>query len=127
MGLFTYTPIAVSSLRVGGISNPQGNITIEDGLTWIKDHADVCVAAKKPCIFEEYGLVTEEKCDKMTGWQKQSLQSKGMAADMYWQYGDTISTGKTSDDKNTVYRGTKNWDCLITDHGKRITRQNKAL
>jgi mannan endo-1,4-beta-mannosidase len=126
MERFICIPIAVSHRRIRSISNPQGNITTEDGLTWIKDHAAVCVAAKKPCIFEEYGLVTAEKCDKMTGWQNQSLQSKGMAADMYWQYGDTISTGQTSDDGNTVFRGTKNWDCLITDHGKRIATHNKA-
>lgn len=39
-----------------------------------------------------------------------------MAADAFWQLGDTISTGKTHDDTNTIYYGTDEWTCLVTNH-----------
>jgi mannan endo-1,4-beta-mannosidase len=40
---------------------------------------------------------------------------------MYWQYGDQISSGPTADDKNTVFRGTKNWQCMVEAHGQDVS------
>ena len=62
-----------------------------------------------------------EKCSQERGWQTVSLATNGVAGDMYWQYGDQISVGKTTDDKFTVYRNSKSWDCMILQHGKDIS------
>jgi mannan endo-1,4-beta-mannosidase len=45
-----------------------------------------------------------------------------MAGDTFWQLGDTIQSSgqKTSDDGNTIYYGTSDWTCLVTDHIKKI-------
>jgi mannan endo-1,4-beta-mannosidase len=39
-----------------------------------------------------------------------------MAADAFWQHGDTISTGQSHDDGFTLYYGSSDWTCLVTDH-----------
>jgi mannan endo-1,4-beta-mannosidase len=97
-----------------------GGITLDWGDRWIRNHAAQCVKVNKPCLFEEYGVMAGEKCSQERGWQKVSLATKGVAGDMFWQYGDQISIGKTADDNFTVYRNTKNWDCMILQHGKDI-------
>lgn len=43
-----------------------------------------------------------------------------MAGDMFWQWGDSISSGRTADDGNTIYTGTSDFTCLVTDHVKAI-------
>ncbi|KAJ4368920.1 hypothetical protein N0V83_006002 [Neocucurbitaria cava] len=99
-----------------GVNNTWGN-------GWIQAHAKVCAQLKKPCLFEEYGVPTNH-CSVESEWQKTSLGLKdsGMAADLFWQLGDTIkSTGQqTSNDGNTVYYGTADWTCLVDDHVKAI-------
>jgi mannan endo-1,4-beta-mannosidase len=95
---------------------------LEWGNDWIKRHSAACVAAKKPCLFEEYGVMAEEKCSQETGWQKVSLETKGNAGDMYWQYGDKISTGQTADDQFTVFRNTENWNCMVNVHGQNVKK-----
>lgn len=49
-------------------------------------------------------------------WQQTALDAPGVAGDLYWQYGDTLSTGKSPDDGNTFYYGTDEFTCLVTDH-----------
>ena len=49
-------------------------------------------------------------------WQSAALNSVGVAADAFWQLGDTISTGKTHDDTNTIYYGSDEWTALVTNH-----------
>ena len=39
-----------------------------------------------------------------------------MAGDAFWQLGDTLSTGQTHDDGNTIYYGSSDWTCLVTNH-----------
>lgn len=40
-----------------------------------------------------------------------------MAGDLFWQWGDKLSNGQqTSDDGNTIYYGSSDAKCLITDH-----------
>ncbi|KAJ5632001.1 hypothetical protein N7490_008340 [Penicillium lividum] len=82
---------------------------------WITAHAAACAAIGKPCLLEEYG-VTSNHCAVETPWQQTALGATGIAADMFWQYGDTLSTGETSDDGNTIYYGTSDFTCLVTDH-----------
>nr|AEV41143.1 Man5 [Penicillium sp. enrichment culture clone C6] len=92
------------------------------GPGWIADHAAACHAAGKPCLLEEYGTETDH-CAVEKSWQTASLASagSGMAGDLFWQWGDTLSTGKSADDGNTIYYGSTEAQCLIGDHVKAIT------
>ncbi|KAK1777108.1 glycoside hydrolase superfamily [Copromyces sp. CBS 386.78] len=91
------------------------------GAAWIKDHASACKKAGKPCLFEEYGTSTDH-CTIERPWQQASLQAatEGMAADLFWQWGDTLSTGQTHNDGNTIYYGSADATCLITEHVRAI-------
>ncbi|CAG8945967.1 unnamed protein product [Penicillium salamii] len=91
-----------------GTTNDWGN-------GWATSHGAACVAAGKPCLFEEYG-VTADHCAIEAPWQKTALNTVGVAADLYWQYGDTLSSGLSPDDGNTFYYGTSEFTCLVTDH-----------
>lgn len=91
-----------------GVSNDWGN-------AWITNHGKACVAAGKPCILEEYGT-TSNKVSIQSPWQKTALSTNGIAADMFWQWGDTLSSGKTSDDGNTIYVGSSDFTTLVTNH-----------
>ncbi|CAK7222900.1 hypothetical protein SBRCBS47491_005021 [Sporothrix bragantina] len=92
------------------------------GPSWIQDHAAACKKAGKPCLLEEYGTETDH-CTVEKAWQAASLAAAGdgMAGDMFWQWGDTLSTGKSADDGNTIYYGSSEGQCLIQDHVKAIT------
>lgn len=106
-----------------GTTNAWGN-------GWIQAHAKLCAQLKKPCLFEEYGVTAAaDHCPVEGEWQRTSLAAKdsGMAADLFWQLGDTISsTGQqTSNDGNTIYYGTADWKCLVDDHVKQIGQGKK--
>jgi mannan endo-1,4-beta-mannosidase len=81
----------------------KGHIKADLGNAWVQAHAAACKAANKPCVFEEYGLNGVEKCTKIRPWQQISLATEGMGGDMYWQAGDSLSSGLSHDDGNTVY------------------------
>ncbi|KAK7222886.1 hypothetical protein V2G26_010889 [Clonostachys chloroleuca] len=85
------------------------------GNQWVKSHAAACVAANKPCFFEEYGTLSNH-CSLERPWQLTSVATLGMASDAFWQAGDTISTGTTHDDNFTIYYDSSDWKCLVTDH-----------
>ncbi|KAK2017234.1 fungal cellulose binding domain-containing protein [Colletotrichum eremochloae] len=89
------------------------------GNKWVTDHAKACVAANKPCFFEEYGTPINH-CELERPWQLTSVATPGMAGDAFWQLGDIISTGQTHNDGNTIYYGTDEWTCLVTNHVKAI-------
>lgn len=91
---------------LGGTSNEWGN-------RWVSSHGAACVNAGKPCMFEEYG-VKSNHCSVMGQWQQTAVDTKGVAADLFWQYGDTLSTGKSPDDEHTIYYGTSEYQCLVT-------------
>lgn len=82
------------------------------GTTWVQAHAQAANAIGKPVIMEEYGSTTH--ADE-AAWQAEVLATK-TAGDMYWQYGDTLSTGQTSNDGYTLYYGTAEYTTLVTDH-----------
>lgn len=92
----------------GGETNNWGN-------AWITNHAAACVAAGKPCVLEECGSTSDHVAVE-SSWQATSLLSKGMAGDMFWQWGDTISTGQTANDGNTIYYSTSEWTSLVVGH-----------
>ncbi|KAK3339163.1 beta-1,4-endoglucanase [Neurospora tetraspora] len=91
------------------------------GAAWIKDHASACKKAGKPCLFEEYGTSTDH-CNIERPWQQASLQAvtEGMVADLFWQWGDKLSTGQTHNDGNTIYYGSADANCLVTERVKAI-------
>ncbi|KAI4863393.1 glycoside hydrolase family 5 protein [Hypoxylon rubiginosum] len=85
------------------------------GNPWIQAHGKACAAAGKPCLFEEYGS-TSDHCGIEGKWQSTSLSTSGMAADLFWQLGTTLSTGQTHNDGFTIYTGSSEWTCLVTNH-----------
>jgi mannan endo-1,4-beta-mannosidase len=99
--------------HAGSVPNDLGNL-------WVQKHAEACVQARKRCVFEEYGVATRDKCAPVRSWQRTSKATTGMASDMFWQYGDTLSAGKTADDGNTIYKGSDVWKCAVEDHVKEI-------
>ena len=64
---------------------------------------------------EEYG-VTTNKAAVEGPWQVTALNTTAIAGDMFWQYGDTLSNGKTADDGKTIYYGSSDFKTLVTDH-----------
>ncbi|PLB51664.1 mannan endo-1,4-beta-mannosidase F [Aspergillus steynii IBT 23096] len=97
-----------------GVSNPWGN-------GWVSSHGAACKAAGKPCLFEEYG-VTSNHCALEKPWQNTALNTTAVSGDLYWQYGDQLSSGPSPDDGNTFYYGTDEFKCLVTDHIEAIGR-----
>ncbi|KAF7116944.1 hypothetical protein CNMCM5793_005574 [Aspergillus hiratsukae] len=85
------------------------------GNGWVRSHGAACKAAGKPCLFEEYG-VPSNHCAVETPWQETSLDTTGVSGDLYWQYGDTLSTGPSPNDGHTIYYGTEDFKCMVTDH-----------
>ncbi|KAL4992988.1 glycoside hydrolase superfamily [Aspergillus recurvatus] len=85
------------------------------GNGWIESHAAACGTAGKPCVFEEYGM-KDSHCTAELEWQDISLATTGMAADLFWQYGQQLSTGNSPDDRYTIYYGTEDWNCAVVDH-----------
>lgn len=61
------------------------------------------------------GAATDH-CKNQGPWQKTALAAPGVAADLFWQLGVTLSTGPTHDDTFTIYDGSADWECLVTDH-----------
>ncbi|KAI1077393.1 carbohydrate-binding module family 1 [Whalleya microplaca] len=91
-----------------GTSNDWGN-------RWVESHGAACAAAGKPCMLEEYGSTTDH-CGIEGKWQDTALSTDGLAADLFWQLGTTLSTGQTHNDGFTIYVGSNEWTCLATEH-----------
>lgn len=70
-------------------------------------------------MFEEYGI-KDDHCGESINWQKTSLTTTANAADLYWQYGQQLSTGLTHDDHYTIYYGTDDFQCGVLDHISQI-------
>ncbi|KAG9513275.1 endo-1,4-beta-mannosidase, partial [Aureobasidium melanogenum] len=88
--------------------------TLEWGTEWIKAHTKACSAVGKPCLLEEFGA--SNNCTIESSWQATALEATGTGADLFWQYGDTLSTGKTSQDGNTAYYGDALYTYLVANH-----------
>ncbi|KAJ0426774.1 glycoside hydrolase superfamily [Aspergillus carlsbadensis] len=93
------------------------------GNQWVENHAAICKTASKPCLFEEYGI-KDTHCTDELEWQATSLKTDGMAADLFWQFGDTLSGGQTANDKYTIYYGSDDWKCAVSDHLTAISSAN---
>ncbi|KAG9239575.1 mannan endo-1,4-beta-mannosidase A [Amylocarpus encephaloides] len=91
------------------------------GSTWFSNHGAICAKLGKPCIAEEYGA-TSNKPAIEGPWQATALATEGIAGDMFWQWGDTLSTGRTHDDGYTVYYGNSDYDKIVKEHGVNILK-----
>ena len=89
------------------------------GSSWIENHAKACTAAGKPCVAEEFGSLSNQ-CTVESAWEATALAATGTGLDMFWQYGDTLSTGQTSNDGYTAYFGSDLFTCVVTDHVEAI-------
>jgi hypothetical protein len=98
--------------KPGGVSYDWGNL-------WARTHGAACAAAGKPCLFEEYGAPSDH-CAIEVPWQTTAVGTTGIAGDLFWQWGDTLSTGQTHNDGNTIYYGSDEYTCLVTEHMERI-------
>lgn len=65
---------------------------------------------------------TSNHCTEEKPWQQASraLHMDGMGGDAFWQWGDRLSSGQTHNDGHTIYYGSSDATCLITDHIKAI-------
>lgn len=107
--------LAVSTIDFGTFHlypSSWGEADSPFGSTWITAHATEAAAVGKPVILEEYGSTTHT--DELP-WQATVL-ADNIAGDMFWQYGDTISTGQTANDGYTIYHGTSEFAQLVTAH-----------
>lgn len=91
------------------------------GKEWIENHAKVCNDLGKPCVLEEFGF--DNTCSVQLAWETTALETEGTAGDMFWQYGDTLSTGQTHQDRNTVYYQDELWECMIASHIEAVQAQ----
>ncbi|KAJ9136550.1 Glycoside hydrolase family 5 protein [Pleurostoma richardsiae] len=85
------------------------------GNDWIEDHGAACAAVGKPCLLEEYGT-TSNHCGNEAPWQATALATEGMAADTFWQLGDQLTWSQSANDGFTIYYGSSEWTCLVTNH-----------
>jgi mannan endo-1,4-beta-mannosidase len=78
--------------------------------SWIAAHATAGTQVGKPVILEEYGSLTHAN---ESAWQNAVLNGS-VAGDMYWQYGDTFSWGKSNDDGYALYWGSAEFTTLVS-------------
>lgn len=90
----------------------SGGETDSWGSSWITAHGQACKNAGKPCLLEEYG--SKSLCSSEAPWQTTAISS--VAADLFWQWGDTLSSGQSPNDGYTVYYGSSDYTCLVKNH-----------
>jgi mannan endo-1,4-beta-mannosidase len=81
----------------------------------------VCRALGKPCVLEEFGF--SSNCSVQLAWETTAVKMEGTGGDMFWQYGDELSFGKTHQDGNTVYYQDDLWKCMVAPHIKTVQNQ----
>ncbi|KAK6531183.1 hypothetical protein TWF281_008008 [Arthrobotrys megalospora] len=113
--------LAISSLDFGTAHLYPGHWSKTDswGSTWIKEHASAAVAAGKPYVLEEYGL-TSNRGSAYPSWFS-AITGSETAGDMYWQFGETLSSGQTHNDGFTIYYGSSEFNSLIVPHANAMS------
>jgi len=84
------------------------------GPSWILNHDAIGEAIGKPVILEEFGSLT--LTDEIP-WQ-QTVVDSNIAGDLYWQFGDDLSTGETNNDGYAIYWGTPTYDEIVVPHAE---------
>jgi len=57
-------------------------------------------------------------------WQDLSLKTPGMAGDAYWQFGTTLSFGRSANDGYTVFLGIEDFTCSVAEHVESVAKVN---
>ena len=60
----------------------------------------------------------------MKPWQDLSLKTPGMAGDAYWQFGTTLSFGRSANDGYTLFLGTEDFTCSVAEHVETVAKVN---
>ncbi|KAG9025511.1 hypothetical protein FS837_004913 [Tulasnella sp. UAMH 9824] len=117
-GLDFPTNLAISSIDFGtahlyplpwgATSDPVGW-----GSQWIINHYNVQQQLNKPVILEEYGINSNQYSTYQT-WLS-TVVSSGLAGDLIWQAGSTLSGGQTPQDGYTIYPSDSTYT-LLTQH-----------
>ncbi|KAK4691085.1 mannan endo-1,4-beta-mannosidase, partial [Phenoliferia sp. Uapishka_3] len=97
------------------------------GETWIEEHAAVQKSLNKPVILEEFGIPgsVSVKATTYEAWYSTAESSK-LPGVMYWQFGDLLSGGNSTDDGFTIYPGQTSLINLIEANAKAQSALNVA-
>ncbi|CAE6451523.1 unnamed protein product [Rhizoctonia solani] len=110
MGIDFIANLKISSIDFGTFhSYPehwgQESNVAQWGARWIKDHAAWQKAIGKPVILEEFGVTSPyNPSSTYTLWWK-TMISSGLAGNLIWQAGSTLSFGRSHNDGFSVYPG----------------------
>lgn len=114
----------ISSLDYGTFHMYPTNFAEDDawGNTYIQEHAQAGITAKKPVVLEEYGSsLSMSKQTEMSPWQKTVLGS-AIAGDIFWQMDFKFSDGSNpaADGYGIFYDETagSDWDVLAIQHAQ---------
>ncbi|KIO30766.1 hypothetical protein M407DRAFT_20289 [Tulasnella calospora MUT 4182] len=83
------------------------------GSAWITNHVTVQKSVNKPVILEEYGVPSNQYATYQT-WLS-TVVSSGMAGDLIWQAGSTLSNGQSWNDGYAIYPTDQTYQ-LLTQH-----------
>ncbi|KAG8953486.1 hypothetical protein FRC04_002328 [Tulasnella sp. 424] len=83
------------------------------GSSWITNHVTVQKQLNKPVILEEYGVTSNQYATYQT-WLS-TVVSSGLAGDLIWQAGSTLSNGQTPNDGYAIYPTDQTYQ-LLTQH-----------
>ncbi|KAF3225456.1 hypothetical protein TWF106_002592 [Orbilia oligospora] len=113
--------LAISTLDFGTAHLYPGHWSKSDswGNTWIQEHASAATSAGKPYILEEYG-VTSNRGSVYGSWYNTILGSE-TAGEMYWQFGETLSSGQTHNDGFTIYYSSSEFNSLVAPHANAMS------
>ncbi|KIO30746.1 glycoside hydrolase family 5 protein [Tulasnella calospora MUT 4182] len=117
-GLDFPTNLAISSIdfgtahlypsQWGATSDPVGW-----GSQWITNHYTVQKQLNKPVILEEFGVTSSQYSTYQT-WLS-TVVSSGLAGDLIWQAGSTLSGGQTPQDGYAIFPSDSTYQ-LLTQH-----------
>ncbi|TKA68010.1 hypothetical protein B0A49_04481 [Cryomyces minteri] len=92
------------------------------GIDWIAQHDAAGAAANKPVIAEEYGWPTHNNRTAIeASWQQYVLKSTHLAADMFWQFADSMPAVSNEVDEYAVFYNTtkgSDYDVLAIQHAR---------
>ncbi|KAG9046289.1 hypothetical protein FS837_004686 [Tulasnella sp. UAMH 9824] len=117
-GLDFSTNLAISSIDFGTAHlYPVGWGLTSDpvgwGSSWITNHYNVQKQLNKPVILEEYGVTSNQYSTYQTWLSK--VVSSGLAGDLIWQAGSTLSGGNTPQDGYAIFPSDSTYS-LLTQH-----------
>ncbi|KAG8894601.1 hypothetical protein FRC00_008668 [Tulasnella sp. 408] len=117
-GLDFPTNLAISTVDFGTAhlypsSWGQTSDPVGWGSAWITNHVTVQKSVNKPVILEEYGIPSNQYATYQT-WLS-TVVSSGLAGDLIWQAGSTLSNGQSWNDGYAIYPTDQTYQ-LLTQH-----------